>query len=416
MPVEVVLGVVAHSQAAHDCTGSLVGSGRVGDDLGESELSEGMVQHGGGGLGRVTVTPSIGRKMPADVDQRPVGSVVAGYLESDVAEEPPIDRSFHRPEPEPVLVEARLGFIDELVGLRPAHGLEAVAHHLGVGVDLGESPSVFIPPAAQQEAVSIEAWRLHDVIRSPLSPIIPRSRQAVRVAVHCRRVVVLGPMPVEMDAIGTAFGLARTAGRWTGRVGGSGVTGIHTGMGPSRTRAVLNNVLALGERVDHVMIAGVCGGLDPAVPVGTPINPDTLLLHATGATYVHRPPGDVPVAGTLITTEGVSLDPVLTQGFFERGCVAVDMESAAVAEVCEAAGIPWSVYRCVSDRPFDGLLDDGIVAATNPDGSVDVEAITRLLAADPTLSARLERLARDVTNAARLAAESAVRGCLALDG
>jgi hypothetical protein len=91
------------------------------------------------------------------------------------------------------------------------------------------------------------------------------------------------------------------------------------------------------------------------------------------------------------------------------------MESSAVAEVCEARGCPWSVYRSIGDRIFDGLLDERIVAATNPDGSGDMAAIGRLLAAEPALAQRLERLSQDTTRAARLAAEAAVRGCLALD-
>jgi hypothetical protein len=58
---------------------------------------------------------------------------------------------------------------------------------------------------------------------------------------HPRRVVVLAPMPLEMDAITTAFGLRPTGdakdARWTGRVGNSDVTAIHIGMGPPLTRA-----------------------------------------------------------------------------------------------------------------------------------------------------------------------------------
>jgi nucleoside phosphorylase len=52
----------------------------------------------------------------------------------------------------------------------------------------------------------------------------------------------------------------------------------------------------------------------------------------------------------------VSLDPELSQRFLQDGCLGVDMESSAVAEVCEAQGCPWSVYRCIGDRQFDGSL------------------------------------------------------------
>ena len=86
-----------------------------------------------------------------------------------------------------------------------------------------------------------------------------------------------------------------------------------------------------------------------------------------------------------------------------------------MAEVCEAQGCPWSVYRCIGDRPFDGLLDERIVALANPDGSGKAAEIERLIAAEPELAAKLERLSHDSALAARLAAEAALRGCLALD-
>jgi adenosylhomocysteine nucleosidase len=234
-----------------------------------------------------------------------------------------------------------------------------------------------------------------------------------------RRVVVLAPMPLEMHAIVSAFGLAPTSDAegapWTGRVGDSDVTAIHIGMGPPLTRAATARLLEGPAPADHVMIAGICGGLDPDLPVGTLINPELLTLHSTGVTYRHHPPGDGPLSGRLITTEGVTFDVPLSERFFAEGCIAVDMESAAVAEVCEAKGCPWSVYRCIGDRHFDGLLDPRLVALTNQDGSGDSAAIRRLVADEPELAAKLERLSHDTANAARLAAEAAVRGCLALD-
>jgi len=234
-----------------------------------------------------------------------------------------------------------------------------------------------------------------------------------------RRVVVLAPMPLEMDAITTAFGLQPASDAkgapWTGRVGGSEVTAIHIGMGPPLTRAACNRVLDEGG-VDHIMNAGICGGLDPDLPVGTLINPEVLVLQSTGARYLHKPPGDVPLAGMLSTAEEVTFDVGLSQRLFAEGFLAVDMESAAVAEVCEARGCPWSVYRCIGDRYFDGLLDPRLVAMTNQDGSGNRAEIERLLAAEPDLLPKLEQLSKDTANAARLAAEAAVRGCLALDG
>jgi hypothetical protein len=71
-------------------------------------------------------------------------------------------------------------------------------------------------------------------------------------------------------------------------------------------------------------------------------------------------------------------------------------------------------YRCIGDRHFDGLLDARVIALTNPDGSGRMDEIAALLAREPEVAEKLERLGRDASNAARLAAEAAVRGCEAL--
>lgn len=230
-------------------------------------------------------------------------------------------------------------------------------------------------------------------------------------------------MPLEMHAIVIAFGLSRSGdgkgAPWTGSLGRSDVTAIHIGMGPPLTRVATSRLF--DEKVpghvpvDHVMIAGICGGLDPDIPVGTLVNPETIIEYTSGTRYRHRPPGDAPQAGMLMTTEGATLDVELSRRFREQGCLGVDMESSAVAEVCDAQGCAWSVYRCIGDRFVDGLLDERILALTNPDGSGKMDEIARLVAAEPELAAKLERLSQDTTTAARLAAEAAVRGCLALD-
>ncbi len=239
-----------------------------------------------------------------------------------------------------------------------------------------------------------------------------------------RNVVVLAPMPLEMDAIVEAFGLSPTidaeGGPCTGIVGSSNVTAIHIGMGPSLARLATSRLFDERSRgyipVSHVMIAGICGGLDPSVPVGTLICPEIVIDHTSGISYRHTPPDGSTPTGKLVTTEDATLDPELCERFLADGCVAVDMETSAVAEVCEAYGCPWSVYRCIGDRPFDGLVDERVLALTNPDGSGNMAELARFIAEDPTFAVALERLAHDSAIAARLAGEAALRGCLALDG
>ena len=198
-----------------------------------------------------------------------------------------------------------------------------------------------------------------------------------------RNVVVLAPMPLELAAVTSAFGL-HLGGEglivpWAGQVGESAMHAAcpaYPGMGPARTRTATARLLEEGfpggGKVDHVMIAGICGGLDPALPVGTVINPAVIVDHSSGLSYKHCPPGDAALQGAnWLRPRRCRLTSNSNHSLFADGCLAVDMESAAVAEVCEPRGVPWSVYRCISDRHVDGLLDARVVALTNPDGTLD---------------------------------------------
>lgn len=235
--------------------------------------------------------------------------------------------------------------------------------------------------------------------------------------------LVLAPMPLEMHAIVKAFGVQPTTADeldpWRGQVGGSDVKVVHIGMGPPLTRAALERLFDEsahgGDPIDHVMNAGICGGLDPGLDVGTLINPGIIVDNTSGAEFRHQPPIDDPLAGKLMTMEAATLNTERSRRFFADGFLAVDMESAAVAEVCEARGCAWSIYRCIGDRYFDGLLDERVIAATNQDGSGNMAEIARLIEADPQIAKNLDRLRRETSHAAKLAAEAAVRGCLALD-
>ena len=236
-------------------------------------------------------------------------------------------------------------------------------------------------------------------------------------------VVLLAPMPLELDAIVDVFGLEPAVGPpevpRTGRVGGTDVTAVHIGMGPAAAREATARVLddsASGHSpVHHVMVVGVCGGLDPDIPVGAMVNPTEVVEYSSGAAYPHTPPGDAPVAGRLVTTEGVTLDDGESLRLAAEGFLGVDMETSGVAEVCQARGYAWSAYRCISDRHVDGLLDPRIVALVEPDGSPYIDGVARLLAEEPDLAANLDQLAADATRAARLAAEAALAACRVLD-
>ncbi len=222
---------------------------------------------------------------------------------------------------------------------------------------------------------------------------------------------MLAPMKPEQKAIVRSFALkptpahpvfshAGTAGSWS-------VGCLVTGMGPALARDATTKALSAGA-VDHVMVVGIAGGLDPELPVGSLFVPSRVQLYPDGPEYATHPLPPRHAGGGLMTTDGLFEDEKVWRPILERGFGAVDMEAAGVAEVCEAAGVPWSVYRGISDRPDEHIVDQALFGLSKPDGSADPVALAKYLARDPRRAKALVHLNRCMQLAAKLAADAAV--------
>jgi nucleoside phosphorylase len=223
-------------------------------------------------------------------------------------------------------------------------------------------------------------------------------------------VAVLAPMRPELKAVVKAGGLARTGGgiltHW-GSAGSWSVGAGTIGMGPRTAREATEAVLQSGP-FDHVMVVGIAGGLDPALRVGALMVPREVQLYPDGPRYRTRPIPPREAEGALMTTDGLFSDDEVWRPILESGFGAVDMEAAGVAEVCERERVDWSVYRGISDRPDEHIVDQAVFALSKPDGSADVAALGRYLARDPRRARALAHLNRCMQLAARVAAEAAL--------
>ena len=112
--------------------------------------------------------------------------------------------------------------------------------------------------------------------------------------------------------------------------------------------------------------------------------------------------------GKLWTSDELLLDPAQHADLRADGVVALDMETAAVAKVCDDRGVPWSVVRAISDRAGDGTVDAEIVGLSHPDGTPNFSAVARYLFRHPGALPRLARLANGAKLAAARAAETAI--------
>ena len=95
-------------------------------------------------------------------------------------------------------------------------------------------------------------------------------------------------------------------------------------------------------------------------------------------------------------------------GLVTQGVTAVDMETAAVAAVCHARGLPWSAFRGISDHGIEDGVDDSVLALSRPDGTANVGAVARYVLTKPWRMPTLARLGRDMQKAV----DAAVRASL----
>jgi adenosylhomocysteine nucleosidase len=226
-----------------------------------------------------------------------------------------------------------------------------------------------------------------------------------------RRALVLAPMTSELRPV-VKYAKARRSmvdglRVYLGQAGDTEVVVTQIGVGPTSAQRVTERALAAFS-VDHVVVSGIAGGLHPQLTIGTVIVPESVLDVGSGRRYESAPMDGVERKGLIATADHLIMDETRLAELEALGVVAMEMESAGVAAACEAAGVPWTTFRVISDRPDDGLTDDTIMSLLRPDGTSDVPAAIRLMLLHPSRIRGMARLGRDSTKAASKAAHSAL--------
>jgi adenosylhomocysteine nucleosidase len=216
---------------------------------------------------------------------------------------------------------------------------------------------------------------------------------------------LLAPMPSEFQPLAKALTLARGESGYRGMAGAIELVAARTGIG-TRLAAEATERLLDGAAVDHVMVVGIAGGMG-ASKVGDLIFPEVVVDKSSGAQYRPTPLGDVESRGRLVTHDDFDMQPAERDALVADGFIAVDMETAAVAGVCEQRGVQWSAVRAISD--LVGVTPGDVIGLANPDGTPNVGASIRYLVTKPWRIPRLVRLGLDARGAASGAADAAAR-------
>jgi adenosylhomocysteine nucleosidase len=157
---------------------------------------------------------------------------------------------------------------------------------------------------------------------------------------------------------------------------------------------------------DHVLVIGIAGGCAPELRVGDLLVPEVVIDARSGVE--HRPVafGPRPLAGRILSSDDFSTGHEVLAEHRTNGVDAVDMETGAIASVCEARAMPWTAFRAMSDLLEEHLLDDTAIDMIGPDGKPKFGPIAKYILLHPWHLPRFARLARD-TNTATAAASTA---------
>jgi nucleoside phosphorylase len=228
------------------------------------------------------------------------------------------------------------------------------------------------------------------------------------------RVLVFAPMPSEMKPVVKLLGLERTGEQgklpvYTGRRGDAEVVLTGTGVGPALAHAAAERMLD-GSTFDRVIVCGIAGGLAPASLVGDLVVPEEVYDGANGERFRSTPVDGVTPKGVIRMGDGddYEFNDVEVAKLVAEGVTALDMETAAIARVCDQHDIPWIAFRVISDMAGDASLGPDVLALVDEFGKPKAWPSIRYLLTHPKQIPLMLRVGRDASAAARSAAKAAV--------
>jgi adenosylhomocysteine nucleosidase len=215
-------------------------------------------------------------------------------------------------------------------------------------------------------------------------------------------------MPMELRALRRLLRLRKTGLGYAGQIGDRQVVATVTGVGTALARAGTVRLLDAVD-VEWVIVVGIAGAIGNQIPIGTLVLPQLVVSGADGTALRPTPLSVGTPYGKLWTTDELVLNQAQHADMRVDGVVALDMETAAVAKVCDERGVAWSVVRAISDRASDGTVDTEIFGLVHPDGSQNLPAVARYLLRHPGGLRGLMQLADGAKLASRRAAEAAIK-------
>lgn len=169
--------------------------------------------------------------------------------------------------------------------------------------------------------------------------------------------------------------------------------------GPGKFFAgAFHSILAGHPKPSWALLAGFSGSLQPDLAPGDLIlarwvqSPEGQVFASPLAEFLAQGPPDLNFrTGTVYHSDDLVDDPAKKEALGARGPnspLAVDMESAAFAGICDSLGVPWGILRVIFDRVSDPL-PPGMGDWCRPDGKENIWRIATQLLMAPSWWAKI---------------------------
>jgi len=204
-----------------------------------------------------------------------------------------------------------------------------------------------------------------------------------------RCIAILAAMASELKPLCRALGLTRTpdsgAKVYSGDYRGVTVIAAVTNMGMAASQERAQALFAqYGSSIDHLFVVGIAGAFDPNLSIGELVVPLAVVDDRDGMDRFPVNLSNQPPSGTIYSSDRLRYEDDFVALLHQRRVSLVDMESGAIAAVCEEHGCPYTVIRAVSDRVDEHGRTFDVFYLAHPDGSPNFLAALRYILANPS--------------------------------
>jgi len=194
----------------------------------------------------------------------------------------------------------------------------------------------------------------------------------------------------------------------TGRLAGLEVVATAVGVGTRRAEETAERVLR-SVSVPLVVVVGVAGASAPHLKIADVLVPESVVHGPAGTTHTSTESiARLDRKGTIRTHDELLVDADAVAALHRQGISAMDMETGAIAAVCEREGVEWAAFRAMSDTP-ERPVDPASMTMLNPDGTPNVRASIRFMVRHPHRIPGLIAMGRYTAKACNAAAAASVK-------